>query len=51
MDVALAAGRSRGDAFDGSGPGFDLGQPLPSTRDGGDELVSGVGADRMGFDL
>ena len=51
MDVALAAGLSRSDAFDGNGPGFDFGQPPPPARYGGDELGSGVGADRMGFGL
>jgi hypothetical protein len=46
IDVALAAGLPRGDAVDCCGAGLDLGQPLPSARDGGDELDPGVGADR-----
>jgi hypothetical protein len=37
VDVALAAGLPCGDAVDCCGAGPDLGQPLPSARDYGDD--------------
>jgi hypothetical protein len=37
------AGLPCGDAIDGHGAVLDLGQPLPSARDGGDELDPSVG--------
>ena len=46
IDVALAAGLPCRDAVDCRGADFDLGQPLPSARNRGDELRPGVGADR-----
>jgi hypothetical protein len=41
VDVALAAGLPCRDAVDCYGAGLDLGQPLPSTRDCGDEFSPG----------
>ena len=49
VDVALAAGLTCRDAVDCYGSGLNLGQLLPSARDGGDELDPCVGADRNGF--
>ena len=49
IDVALAAGLTCGDAVDRRGSGLDLGQPLSSARNGGDELDPGIGAHRNGF--
>jgi hypothetical protein len=46
VDVTLAAGLPCRDAVDCYGAGLDLGQPLPSACNGGDELRLGVGADR-----
>ena len=48
VDVALAAGLPCGDAVDCHGGSLDLGQPLSSARNRGDELDPGVGADRTG---
>ena len=48
VDVALAAGLPAGDTVDCRCAGLDLGQPLPSARDGGDQLDPGVRPDRNG---
>jgi hypothetical protein len=46
VDVALAAGLPCGDTVDCYGVGLDLGQPLPSARNRGDELRASIGADQ-----
>jgi hypothetical protein len=46
VDVALAAGLPGGDTVDCRSAGRDLGQPLSSARNRGDELRASVGADR-----
>jgi hypothetical protein len=45
MNVALATGLALGDAVERRAAGLDLGQPLPSASDCGDQLDPGIGAD------